>query len=254
MVVAEMLGVDTARRADFKRWTEEFLAAMAAPPGPELLTKLQKSGAERSRYLDELIAERRIRPRTDVVSALVEAEHEDGVMTEQEIGNFVVLLLVAGNETTTHLIGNTILALLEEPRRLEQVTTRPALVPAVIEESLRYDAPVQLVLRRTSESVELSGGKIDAGETVAVLLGSANRDEQQFEHADTFDMTRPEARHLSFAFGTHFCVGASLARLEASIALEALLSRFPLIALAGDVARTPSLLTRGANSIPLRVC
>ncbi len=253
MVIAEILGVDTARRADFKRWSGEIIEAMAGAPGPGLLAALQRSGAERSSYLDELIAERRVRPRRDVVSALVEAEHDDGVMTENEVGSFVVLLLVAGNETTTHLIGNTILALLEDPQRLAQVTSHPARIPAVVEETLRYDTPVQLMLRRATEAVELSGGKIDAGETVAVLLGSANRDEQQFKYPEIFDMSRPEPRHLSFGFGTHFCVGASLARLEARIALEVLLSRFPRMALAGDVTRAPSLLTRGARSIRLRV-
>ncbi len=252
MVIAEILGADTARRADFKRWTEEFLAAMAGPPSPKLLAALQKSGAERSIYLDELIAERRIRPRRDVVSALVEAEHEDGVMTENEVGNFVVLLLIAGNETTTHLIGNAILALLEDPQRLALAARDPARIPAVIEETLRYDTPVQLMLRRATETVELSGGKIEADETVAVMLGSANRDEDQFERADVFDVARPEPRHLSFGFGTHFCVGASLARLEARIVLETLLSRFPRMALAGDVTRAPSLFMRGARSIPLR--
>ena len=170
--------------------------------------------AERSSYLDTLIAERKVEPRPDVVSTLVEAGHDDGVMTESEVGNFVVLLLVAGNETTTHLIGNAVLALLEDPQQLAQVTSDPARIPAVVEETLRYDTPVQLMLRRTTEAVELPGGKIDAGETLAVLLGSANRDAQQFERAEVFDMARPEPRHLSFGFGTHFCVGASLARLE----------------------------------------
>ncbi len=253
MVIAEILGTDTARHADFKRWSGETIEAMSGAPGPELLAALQKSGVERSSYLDALIAERRVRPQPDVVSALVEAGHDDGVMTENEVGNFVVLLLVAGNETATHLIGNAILALLEDPQRVAQVTSHPSRIPSVVEETLRYDTPVQLVLRQATEAVELSGGKIDAGETVAVLLGSANRDGHQFESADVFDMARPEPRHLSFGFGTHFCVGASLARLEARIALEALLSRFPRMALAGDVTRAPSLFMRGARSIPLRV-
>ncbi len=226
---------------------------MAGPPSPELLAALQKSGAERSSYLDELIAERRTRPRRDVVSALVEAGHDDGVMTENEVGNFVVLLLIAGNETTTHLIGNATLALLEDPQRLALAARDPARIPAVVEETLRYDTPVQLMLRRATETVELSGGKIEAGETVAVMLGSANRDEDHFERADVFDVARPEPRHLSFGFGTHFCIGASLARLEARIVLETLLSRFPRMALAGDVTRAPSLFMRGARSIPLRV-
>ena len=225
---------------------------MSGPPGPELLEALQKSGAERSLYLDELIAERRIRPRQDVLSALVEAERDEGVMSQCEVGNFVVLLLVAGNETTTHLIGNAVLALLEDRHRLAEVASDPARIPDVVEETLRYDTPVQLMLRRTTETVELSGGKIEADETVAVLLGSANRDEDQFDRADVFDMRRPEPRHLSFGFGTHFCIGASLARLEARIALEELLSRFPLLTLGGDVTRAPSPLTRGASSIQLR--
>lgn len=252
MVIAEIIGVDPSRRADFKRWSEETLASMASPPGPELLATLQKSGHERAIYLDELMAERRIRPRSDVVSALLEAEHEDGVMDEREVGNFIVLLIIAGNETTTNLIGNAVLALLEKPERLAEVADDPALIPAVVEETLRYDAPVQLMLRKATESVELSGGKIDAGETVAVLFGSANRDERQFEHAEIFDITRPKSSHLSFGFGTHFCVGSNLARLEAKIALEELLSRFPRLELAGEISRLPSLLMRGACSIPLR--
>ncbi len=252
MVIAEILGLDTARLPDLKRWSEEIIAAMSGPPSPELLRTLQKSGSERAAYLDELIAERRVRPRQDVLSALVEAEHDRGVMSEREVGNFVVLLLVAGNETTTHLIGNAVLALLEDRQRLAQVTSDPARMAAVVEETLRYDAPVQLMVRRATETVELSGGKIEAGETVAVLLGSANRDEHEFEHADVFDMERPESHHLAFGFGTHFCVGSNLARLEARIALEELLARFPQLALAGDVARAPSPLTRGARSIPLR--
>jgi cytochrome P450 len=251
MVIAEILGVDVARRGDFKRWSEEILAAMAGPPGPELLAALEKSGAERAGYLDGLIAERRARPRDDVISTLVEAEHEGGVMTEREVGNFVVLLLVAGNETTTNLIGNAALALLEDPRRLAEAASHLGRLPSVVEETLRYDAPVQLTLRRATEPVELSGGKIDAGETVAVLLGSANRDERQFERPDVFDTLRRQPAHLSFGFGTHYCIGANLARLEARIALEALLSRFPRMALAGEAIRAPSLLTRGARSIPL---
>ncbi|MEE8164343.1 MAG: cytochrome P450 [Myxococcota bacterium] len=252
MVIAEILGVDTTRRADFMRWSKEIFEAMSGAPGPKLIAALAKSGAERGSYLDTLIAERRVRPRNDVVSALVEAESEEGVMTENEVGNFVVLLLAAGIETTTYLIGNSILALLEDRQRLAEVASHPGRVSAVVEETLRYDSPAQLMLRRATEDVELSGGKIDAGDTLAVLIGSANRDESQFEHADVFDMARQEPRHLSFGFGTHFCVGASLARLETRVALDALLSRFPRQALAGDVTRAPSFLGRGARSIPLR--
>ena len=252
LVVAEILGVDAARRDDFKRWSDEILDAMSGPPGPELLAALQESGEERAAHLDELVAERRLRPRDDVVSALALAEQEGEAMTEREIGNFLVLLLVAGNETTTNLIGNMLLALTEDPERWRRFASDPSQAAAVVEETLRYDAPVQLTLRSATEDVELSGGKIAAGETLAVLLGSANRDERQFERPDAFDPGRSGSSHLAFGLGTHFCIGAGLARLEARIALEALAQRFPRLVRDGEVERAPSLLTRGARSIPLR--
>ena len=252
MVIAEILGIDPARRADFKRWSDEILAAIAAPPSPELRARLERSFLERAAYLEEVIEARRLAPRDDVISALVQAEAGEDVMSEDEVGNFLVLLLVAGNETTTNLIGNAVLALLDHPPVLDTVRTIPDLVPDLVEETLRYDSPVQLTLRRATCDVELAEGKVCAGETVALLLGSANRDELQFEEPDRFDLGR-RAPHLAFGYGTHFCLGAHLARIEAELALRALLARFPRLERGGAVERTPSLLTRGPRTLRLRV-
>ncbi len=251
MVIAEILGFDPARRNDFKRWTEEQIAATAGPPTPEFRAALARSGAERLTYLEDLIAERSHHPRSDVLSELLQAERDEEVMTEGEVGNFIVLLLVTGNETTTNLIGNAVLALLEDPEMLAAVAAEPALVPAVIEETLRHDSPVQLTLRRATEDAELSGEKIHCGELLAVLIGSANRDERHFPHADRFDRLRPRRDHLAFGFGTHFCLGAHLARLEARVALETLLSRVRHFEILAEAERMPSLLTRGPRSLRL---
>ena len=192
--------------------------------------------------------------RDDLISALIQAERDEEVMTENEVGNFVVLLLIAGNETTTNLIGNAVLALANHPESLKAVVDDLSLVMAAVEETLRYDSPVQLMLRRATETVELSGEKVSKGELVAILLGSANRDERQFDSPDTFDLGRERPSHLSFGFGTHFCLGANLARLEARVALEALLSRFGTLELTEpEIERVPSLLMRGPKALRLRL-
>ncbi len=205
-------------------------------------------------YLDAVIERRKADPRNDLISALVQAEADEDIMTENEVGNLIVLLLIAGNETTTNLIGNAVLALLSRPDLVDGVQANPALVPALVEETLRYDSPVQLMLRRATRSVEISGEKVGEGELVAVLLGSANRDERQFDEPDVFDLSRDPSRHLAFGFGTHFCLGAGLARLEARIALEMFLRRAVRFELLGPVpGRVPSLLMRGVQSLSLLV-
>ncbi|MCZ6784630.1 MAG: cytochrome P450 [Proteobacteria bacterium] len=252
-IISEILGIDPAMRRDFKRWSDELIQAMDGAPSPELQLRLDRSFLERKAYVDEVVAERRRSPRDDVISALVQAEQDENVMTEHEIGNFIVLLLIAGNETTTNLIGNAVLALLDHPQDLAKVSGDLSLVPNVVEETLRYDSPVQLMLRRATRETELSGVTISEGETVAVLLGSANRDERQFADADRFDLTRDKTPHLAFGFGTHFCLGAGLARLEARMALETLLGRLRLQELTDrSIERAPSLIVRGPRRLDLR--
>ena len=223
-IIAEILGVDAERRRDFKRWSDDLLLAATGRPTPSQHERIRVSDEELGQWIDEVVEERRLRPRHDLVSALVAAESSEDVMTAEEIGNLILLLLIAGNETTTNLIANAVLALLEHPDQLAALRSDPALVPQAVEELLRYDSPVQLTVRRTTCDVELDGGKIAEGEMVALLLGSANRDERQFTQPDRLDFGRNVRAHIGFGFGTHFCVGAGLARLEARVVLEALLA------------------------------
>ena len=225
------------------------MAATAGPPSPQLRAALARSGRERSEYITEVLEVRRREPRDDAISALVQAERDEEAMTDHEITNFIVLLLIAGNETTTNLIGNTVLALAEHPDVHAKVRQELSRVPALLEETLRYDSPVQLTLRRATEDAEIAGEKLQRGETIALLLGSANRDERNFEAPDDFEPSREQRRHLSFGFGTHFCLGAGLARLEGRIAFEALLTRFRGFHATSEPERTPSLITRGASSL-----
>jgi cytochrome P450 len=166
---------------------------------------------------------------------------------------FVQLLLVAGNETTTNLIGNAVHALLDHRDQLERVRRDPALVPALVEEALRWDSPVQIVFRSTRSSVTIAGTSIPAGATLAVLLGSANRDERRFADPDRFDVGRDPRGHLAFGFGEHFCLGSALARLEAKAALGALVPHLMGLERSGaDRALVDSFLVRGPQRLELR--
>ncbi len=253
-VIAELLGVDPDRRADFKRWSDTIVASAAgggmpgaANPGGLI------AFAELFSFLASVIEERRRAPREDLVSILVRAEDGAAALRPAEVLMFALLLLVAGNETTTNLLGNALLALTDHPAALARVQRDRALVPALIEEVLRYDSPVQLVLRHVTRDTELGGVRLAEGSVVAPLLGSANRDDDAFPNADRFDLDRERAPHVSFGFGVHFCLGAALARLEARVALEEL---FELPGLAreatGQIERVDSFMLRGLRSLPLR--
>jgi cytochrome P450 len=252
-VIAELLGVDPERRPDFKRWSDTIVAtaaggAMPGVPNPGTVTVF----AELISYLASVIEDRRRAPREDLVSILVRAEDGAAALKPAEVVTFALLILVAGNETTTNLLGNALLALTEHPAALERVQRERALVPALIEEVLRYDAPVQLVMREVTRDVELGGVALAEGSIVAPLLGSANRDDDAFPNADRFALDRERAAHVGFGNGVHFCLGAALARLEARVALEELfelpaLSRKPT----GEIVRVDSFMLRGLRSLPL---
>jgi cytochrome P450 len=252
-VIAELLGVEPERRADFKRWSDCLVAGTTgAATGlrPELLFEVFR---ELNEYLTGVMAARRAEPRDDLITTLTRAEDGETALTPVEVMTFTMLLLIAGNETTTHLLGNAILALLANPAELARVRREPQLIPALVEEALRFDSPVQLLFRRATQEVELAGTKIPAGASVLPLLGSANRDDAQFPDADRFDVTRSEKGHVAFGVGIHFCLGASLARLEARVALEELLGRFAsLERLERKVAYVDSFVLRGPKRLPLR--
>ena len=252
-VIAELLGVEPERSVDFKRWSDRIVAGVTggvAAVGPvavlEALTEL-------SEYLAGVIELRRRDPRDDLVSTLIRAEEGETALASADVVMFVLLLLVAGNETTTNLLGNTLLALLAHPEELGRVRSDRRRIPALVEEGLRYDGPVQLLFRTTTRDVELAGARIPAGATVIPLLGSANRDDTQFPAAERFDVSRSTQGHLAFGLGIHFCLGASLARLEARVALEELLPRFERFERTEPrVEYLDSYLVRGPKRLPLR--
>jgi cytochrome P450 len=199
----------------------------------------------------ELVRERIAQPKDDLISTIVDPSHGES-LSELDVINFVVLLLAAGNETTTNLIGNATDALLSHPNELAKLNRDPSLIPGMLEEVLRYDPPVQLLYRNTTRDVTLSGIEIPAGSIVVPLLASANRDDTRFPKADVFDIERDAKGHVSFGLGVHFCLGASLARLEAKLAMQALIPHLPGLRRASQRNLwVDSSLVRGRSSLEL---
>jgi cytochrome P450 len=230
-VIAELLGVPPADRDQFREWSDAFVrpAIDAA--------ELERFGAQMIEfvaYLHALFEERRREPADDLTRALVAVEDGGDTLSEQELSSMVALLIVAGHETTVSLIGNATLALLTHPEQRAAVESDPSLLPRAVEELIRYDGPVERTLNRwAAEDVELRGQSIRRGEPVIVILGSADRDPERFEEPDALDLVaQRESRHLGFGRGSHFCLGAPLARLETEIALGTLLRRLPGLRLA----------------------
>ncbi len=225
MVISHMLGVADGDQATFKRWSDAIIENVA----PILLTgddtMLTDVNREFDAYFSTRLATLRRHPEDNLLSELVHVETDEGRLSELELLMFCRLLLVAGNETTTGLIVNAIRAFSEHPAVLTRVRADLTLLPAAIEEALRYYAPFQATFRRTTRDVVLSGRTVPANTRLLVLLGSANRDETVFPHPDAFLLDRGANRHVAFGMGIHYCVGAPLARLEAEIALRELLPR-----------------------------
>jgi cytochrome P450 len=250
MVISHMLGVADGDQATFKRWSDAIIENVA----PILLTgddsMLTDVNREFDAYFSMRLATLRREPEDNLLSELVHVETDEGRLTELELLMFCRLLLVAGNETTTGLIVNATRAFSEYPDVLARVRGDLTLLPAAIEEALRYYAPFQATFRRTTREVTLSGRTIPAGTRLLVFLGSANRDETVFPHPDEFLLDRGANRHVAFGMGIHYCVGAPLARLEAEIALRELLPRIH------DVAIEPgqdAVLLRPGGPKSLRV-
>jgi len=251
IAIAEMLGVEPAHRIDFKRWSDDIVHAANGVSGEER-EQAQQSVAEFRTYFQDVIETRRAAPQNDLISALVKAEEEEQMLTSGEVLSLTTLLLIAGNETTTNLIGNAVLALLEHPDTLAQVEKDPALIPQVVEETLRYDGPVQGIFRQATHDIELAGTTIPAGSLVFPLFASADRDENKFANPDQFDITRKTDGHIAFGFGIHFCLGAPLARLEAKIALQEMLGRFQNLKKKEEgITRIDSFFLRGLKTLPL---
>jgi cytochrome P450 len=239
-VIAEMLGVPPADRDRFKKWSDDTTAAVGNLPSnlsPDVVRKSIVAMGELQAYFRSIIAQRRAEPRDDLISALVKAQEEGDRLSEQELLANCVLLLNAGHETTTNLIGNGTLALLRHPDQLKRLRDEPSLLSSAIEELLRYDSPVQFTSRILKADMELGGKLMRAGQVVLLLLGAANRDPEQFPEPDRLDIGRPDNKHIAFGLGPHFCLGAPLARLEGRIVFEALLRRAPRMRLDGPTPR-----------------
>ncbi|MDB1089230.1 cytochrome P450 [Streptomyces sp. ACA25] len=249
-VICELLGVPFLDREAFRAWSNDILDAQG-PEAEEL------AAAELRAYLLGLIATKREQPGDDLLSELIRTHDEDGArLSPDELVGMAFLLLVAGHETTVNLLSNATLALLQHPDELAALRADPALLDGAVEETLRYDSPVErATVRYAREPVAFGGAVIPAGDSVIVVLGSAGRDPERWPDPDRFDIRRPVRSHLSFGHGPHFCIGAPLARLEARVALGALLRRCPGLAL--DVPPQQlrwrlSHVVRGPESLPVR--
>jgi cytochrome P450 len=249
-VIAELLGLDPARRDDFKRWSTTLIVGSTKGERSDV-PRLEMFREFRS-YMASVVEARTREPGDDLISILVHAGAGEGVLDTEQVISFASLLLAAGSETTTNLIGTAMKTLAEHPETLARVRAQPSLIPQLVEEVLRYDSPIQMLMRLTTQDVTLGETTLPKGSMVMLLLGAANRDERRFPGADRFDLDRDTNGHLAFGFGNHFCLGASLARLEGRIALETLLERLPDYEITAPVRAHGSFLVRGPAALPLR--
>ena len=255
-VIAELFGAPVSERDRFKAWSNDILGFQGTGnPSSESVLRAQDALLEMRAFLSDLADRRRVEPGDDLLGLLVAAEADGDRLTEQELLTVCVTLLTAGHETTTNLIGNGVLLLLTHPDQLALLRSRPDLMPSAVEEMLRFESPLQRNPRRVAVDLDLHGQHLKAGDYVMQVLGAANRDPAAFPNPHRFDITRAPNRHMAFGHGIHFCLGAPLARMEAPIAIEELLRRFPQIALADPQAPPRWLrhgLLRGLESLPVR--
>ena len=252
IVIAEMLGIPQQDRAQFRLWSDQRARLLE----PMLTNSERKTADEASKQLSDyflsIIKSRQGEPRDDIMSRLVHAEEQSDTLTETEMLNLLRLLLIAGNETTTNLIGNGMLALLRHPDQLQALRDNPGLIPAAVDEVLRYDSPVQMTLRCAVEDCDINGTPVRDGQDIILLGGSANRDPDAFENPDQLDFNRTKQDHISFGRGIHYCLGAALARLEGRIAIEMLLERFGSLHLHTErPAFCYSIVLRGLTALPI---
>lgn len=250
LVIAELLGLGAADRADLRRWSDACIEG--ADDDAAATTNVQAVG-ELLEFLSAAAGARRDHPGDDLLSTLAVAEVEGRAMTVDEVVLYCMSLLVAGNETTRHLLSGAVALLAAHPEQRATLRRRTGLIPGAVEECLRMVTPIQVMVRTATCDLELRGRAIATGDWVVLLYASANRDEAVFgPAADRFDVTRaPSPASLAFGFGEHLCLGASLARLEARVFLEELLSRFPAFAVTGEPTWTRSTLVRGHVSLPV---
>jgi cytochrome P450 len=245
-VIAHVIGIPIEDYEEFHRWALDLISVGDDPP-----RGFAAAGAIVD-YLRPVLERRRVEPTTDLLSRLVHAEVDGQRLTEEEVLGFLRLLLPAGAETTYRLIGSILFALLTNPEQLDEVRADRSKIALAIEETLRWEAPVQYVSRETTAPTVLAGVEIPAGELVSVAVGSANRDERHFDDPDRFDLHRDASDHVAFGFGQHFCAGSQLAGLEARAALDAILDRLPNLRLdPGERSTVVGLAFRSPDRLPV---
>ncbi len=252
-VIAEMLGIPPGDRDRFDDWSNRLALSVEPILSARQIAEIRTAWDEIFEYFDSIIGQRLADPQDDLVSALLAAEENDAKLTREEVQLTLLLLLVAGNETTRNLIGNGMLALLRNPDQLARLRAHPELMDPAIAELLRYDSPVQLNGRVVEEDTEIGGKTLRAGDQVLCALGAANRDPEIFTDPHRLDIARREASHLSFGRGIHYCLGAALAVREAGAAFDGMLKRFGEIRLAAEPAHRNRIVLRGLKELNLSV-
>jgi hypothetical protein len=253
IVIAELLGVPTRDQGRFKKWSDDIAVVLDGSVRDAGLPDAAQSALELGEYLRDVVRQRRREPREDLISAMIAARDEADALSDDELVANCILILLAGHETTTNLIGNGALALLQNPDQMKLLREDPSLAPRAVEEALRYDPPIQLTSREPIEDVVFRGFHFAKGHELDLMFGAANRDPATFENPDRFDIRRNTAGHLSFGHGAHFCLGANLARLEGEIAFRALATRMPRLVLeTDDPPRRPGIVIRGLAELPVR--
>ena len=250
-LIGDLLGVEPADRGMLQRWSDDLIAATSLSAPPEAAERAMRAFTEYSEYNRRVVAERRARPRDDLMSVLVHAEIEGERLSDDDLLQEGLLILVGGNETTRHVITGGCEALLRHPDARRKLVDDPAKVPSAVEEMLRWVTPIQNMNRTATRDVVLRGRRIRKGEKVLLLYPSANRDERVFERPFDFDIERDPNPHVAFGFGAHFCLGASLARLELRVLFEELRPRLSDMHLVSDAPLrvTPSNFIHGFPSM-----
>lgn len=254
MVIAELLGIPPERRADFKRWSDAIVSSLSLA-GAGDVSLGAADAMEMFQYFGEVIAERRREPRSDLISQIVhDSAADDDPLTPPELVAFCVLLLIAGNETTTNLLGNFFEAMRHYPDQYRLLRREPTRIAAAVEETLRYDSPIQGLWRGLRSSAQIGGVEVPEGSLVMTLFASANRDSSVFgSDAETFRVDREPTSHVAFGNGIHFCLGASLARMEARVAIGTILRHTSDLNAAGEPVRPLTPALRGVRSQPLQI-
>ncbi len=252
-VISRMLGIPEADFPRFKAWADDFFAVRSSTmSAAELVERAHRGIVGLSEYLRDVLEERTRHPGDDLLSLLVHAKEQGNVLSGDEIVATSALLLLAGYETTTHLISNGLLALFEHPDQLQKLRADPELAAGAVEEFLRYNSAVFQLARRAREQVEIDGHVIHEGDLVVGLLHAANRDPARFTDADRLNITRENNYHVGFGYGPHICVGAPIARMETLIAINTILQRLPEIALASTALEwSTSFTIRGVRALPV---